>query len=158
MLFVLFRGRGLCSALIRWQTRSCYSHAALVVSVRPLRIIEAWHKGVHEKNLTDISNVDFFEVGAPVDEAKAIGFARAQLGCRYDYSGVIRFLTKVRAKRNEKWFCSEIVAEALKAGGVALLRKSSAFIAPEHLSWSTSARRLDESSVRRLLAPPNQHL
>lgn len=121
---LLFRGRGLISRLIRWQTRSVYSHAAIMT--RAGTIIEAWHRGgVREKNLSDYRDIDFFVVPdmSPEQWDRAIAFARGQLGKRYDYLGVIRFVTRRRHLSSRRMFCSELVFAALAAAGVGLLKR-----------------------------------
>ena len=55
-------------------------------------------------------------------------FLLAQVGKKYDYIGLFRFLPIVRwfIKSNdntEKWFCSELVSEACKQAGRELLKK-----------------------------------
>lgn len=121
----LFRGRGILSALIRWQTWSNYSHAALVLPDGS--IVEAWHRGpgVRKKQLTDMKGVDIFSVkGLTAEQSKiAKGFALDQIGQKYDYFGVLRFLNRRKVSDNGKWFCSELVYAAFKEAGVHLLSK-----------------------------------
>lgn len=144
MTIALFHGRGLIPSLIRWQTRGRYSHAAVVVKTEPLTIIEAWSSGVREKTLTDLRRIDLFQVIPTVDEGAALTFAREQIGFKYDFRSVFRFVTKIPAATNNRWFCSELVAATLEAGGVRLLNMDSAEVAPTHLSWSPLLRRLGE--------------
>lgn len=121
---LLFRGRGIISALIRWQTRSVYSHAALLMPDG--KIIESWQgEGVRTKQLTDWSNIDQFEVVGMTSEQwiDAIEFARLQIGRGYDYLGVIRFISRRSMPANGRWFCSELVFMALRVAGVDLLAR-----------------------------------
>lgn len=121
---LLFRGRGIISALIRWQTRSVYSHAAILMPDG--NIIESWQgEGVRTKKLTDWSNIDQFEVVGMTREQwiYAIEFARLQIGRGYDYLGVIRFVSRKSLPANKRWFCSELVFAALKQVGVSLLER-----------------------------------
>ena len=82
LLIALFRGRGLISALIRWQTRGRYSHAAIIQHGRV--IIEAWAgKGVRKTRLTDWRDVDVYEV--PMSHAQrqaALAYAETRIGNR----------------------------------------------------------------------------
>ncbi len=122
---VLFRGRGLISALIRWQTRGRYSHAALLQPDG--RIIEAWQgAGVRRKYLNDWSGADIYDVPGLTDKGWGIAlqFAAAQLGKRYDYRGVCRFVTRNQAPSNDRWFCSELVYAACAEGGLHLLQRN----------------------------------
>jgi uncharacterized protein YycO len=137
---LLFKGRGFISRLIRWQTNGHYSHAAIQ---RPDgRIIEAWHKPAKVRlrsRLDDWSNVEAYEVEGMTMEQwdKALEWAEAQIGKKYDFGGVFRFLTRRRKDQDEKWFCSELVFHAVKAGGVELLeRVKGAQVSPVVLSFS----------------------
>lgn len=132
---LLFRGIGAISAMIRWQTRGPYSHAALLYP-DGRRIIEAWHTGVRSKLLTSWAGVDAFEVPGIHDWTTVFAFAEAQLGKRYDFVSVLRFLDRARAKDNQKWFCSELVYSALATQLRVLSRIDAANVSPTHLSWS----------------------
>lgn len=120
---LLFRGRGCVSAAIRWQTRSEYSHAAILLPCG--RIIESWQgAGVRLKWMRDWVGVDSFGVHGMTDEQwmRAVSFARGQIGKKYDYRGVCRFLSRRKVPKDDRWFCSELVAKALEVGGVKLFR------------------------------------
>lgn len=146
MILALFRGRGFLSALIRFQTRGKYSHVALVTQTRPLTIIEAWHSGVREKRLKDIEGVTFFHVH-PVNEELALKFARGQIGKKYDFRGVLCFVTRKSAAENDRWFCSELIHKALGIGGLWLLNVPSSEVSPHHLVWSPNARQIPEHEL-----------
>lgn len=120
---LLFRGRGIISWLIRWQTRSCYSHAALMLPDGS--VIEAWQgAGVRRTWLRDWTEVDVFDIHEMTTEQwqAAIAFARCQIGKPYDYRGVLRFLSRRRKALDDRWFCSELVYKSLESAGVRLLR------------------------------------
>ena len=120
---LLFKGRGLVSWLIRWQTRSEYSHSALML--HDGSIIEAWMtKGVRQHWLNDWCDIDVFDVHGITQEQwqAAIGYARAQIGKPYDWLAIIRFLSRFRQPDDERWFCSELVFKAMEVAGVKLLR------------------------------------
>jgi uncharacterized protein YycO len=122
---LLFRGRGLISALIRWQTRSCYSHAALLLPDGET-IVEAWQgAGVRiKRKFRDWSNVDSFDVHMTTHQwGRVMDFAVSQIGKPYDYRQVIRFVTRTRSKPNDRWFCSELVAAAFNHAGMPLLHR-----------------------------------
>jgi uncharacterized protein YycO len=124
----LFRGRGVVSTLIRWQTRSVYSHAALVLPDG--RIVEAWQgDGVRVKRLDDWSHVDRFEVADMTDEQwiAALDFALRQVGQGYDYWAIMRFVSRRHMPDNDRWFCSELVFAALEAAGVRLFERIEAW-------------------------------
>lgn len=136
---LLFRGRGVVSALIRWQTRSAYSHAAILLPDGET-IIEAWQfKGVQERKLTDWQGIDAFMVPSMDDWqwAKAVEHARQQIGKPYDYRGVFRFLTRSEADDNGKLFCSELVFASCLHGRAHLLKRiKPGAVAPSHLAIS----------------------
>ena len=118
---LLFKGRGIVSTLIRWQSRGQYSHAALLMPDG--RIVESWHgDGVRVKTLTDWEGIDAFTIHVMPEAAwdDAIQFALDQVGNGYDYKGVARFVSRRRHYDNvEKWFCSELVFAALESVGYA---------------------------------------
>jgi len=121
---LLFRGRGLISALIRWQTRGQYSHAALLMPDG--RIVESWQgDGVRVKTLADWRGVERYTVpsmsAAQWDEALA--FARAEVGKGYDYRAIVRFVSRRKMRADDRWFCSELVFAALAHAGVPLFAR-----------------------------------
>lgn len=136
---LLFKGRGMVSRLIRWQTNGQYSHAAIQ---RPDgRIIEAWHKPPRVRlrsRLSDWRDVEAYSVHMPDGGwEKAISWAERQIGKKYDFGGVARFVTRWRKKQDDKWFCSELVFQAVREGGVDLLdRVSPSQVSPTVLSFS----------------------
>ena len=137
---LLFKGRGFVSKLIRWQTNGEYSHAAL--QLPDGRMIEAWHKPAKVRlryKLEDWSNVEAYDVEGMTPEQwnNAINWARDQIGKKYDFGGVLRFVTRWRKQKDEKWFCSELVFEAVKQGGIDLLhRVKCSQVSPTVLSFS----------------------
>lgn len=121
---LLFRGRGLISAAIRWQTRSRYSHAAL--RLRDGRIVEAWQgSGVRITSLDGPAGVDAYRV--PCMGARqwddAIAYACRLVGRGYDYWSIVRFVSRRHMPADDRWFCSELVFCALAAAGVRLLER-----------------------------------
>src|SRR5688572_30038297 len=126
MKVVLFKGKGLVSRLIRWQTRSEYSHAALLLEDGTL-IESREGKGVQAiANWQRPENAVLFEVKGLQEEwaRGAREFLSAQIGKKYDWLMVARFVSRRQEKRSTsgKWFCSELVFAALQKAGVALLR------------------------------------
>src|SRR5262245_16673912 len=122
----LHRGTSLVSRLIRWQTRSHYSHASIVLP-------DGTHyearegKGVLRHRSFTLTNssekVERFAVGlSEIQFAKLAAFLDSQVGKPYDWTMVARFITRRQASRSTagKWFCSELVFAALEAAGVSL--------------------------------------
>lgn len=135
---LLFRGRGLLSAVIRWQSRSRYSHAAILLPDGS--IVESWPgRGVRVTTLADWDGVERFRVIGMTPEGwrRAIGFACGEIGCGYDWLGVLRFVSRRRMPSNSLWFCSELVAAAVAEGGVKLVdRIPPSEVSPHALSLS----------------------
>lgn len=135
---LLFRGRGAVSALIRWQTRSVYSHAAILMPDG--RIVEAWQgAGVRTTTLSDWQGIDRFAVPSLTDAQwrAASTFALRQVGQGYDYAGVARFLSRRDTPENGRWFCSELVFAAIQHAGLNLLERiPPAEVSPGHLALS----------------------
>lgn len=135
---LLFKGRGFISTMIRWQTRSHYSHAALLLRDGST-IIEAWQgEGVRKKQIGDWNDVDTFHVDVSDQVWDAvIAFAEAQIGKPYDYVQVLRFVSRRKPVDDGKWFCSELAFEAFRWNGVKLLdRVPGSAVSPAMLSWS----------------------
>ena len=128
----LHRGAGLIGTAIRWQTRSQYSHASLVYADRSgnpsnLSIESREFRGVRRHIITpeEWKAVDLFDV--PSMSAAmwhdAFTFAHRQLGKGYDWRGVARFVTRIPATENDRWFCSELVCAALRYAGERVLQR-----------------------------------
>lgn len=123
----LHRGNAWISKLIRWQTRSVYSHAGVVLPDG--KFIESREgKGVLEHDQLVVANneeVDLFHVMVSDDQALLLSrFLRSQLGKPYDWTMVARFITREQETRSStgKWFCSELVFAAFLEANVELLR------------------------------------
>lgn len=126
MNVLAYRGVSLISRAIRWQTRSPYSHIALEMADGA--IYEAWHVGGvrcmpdYRIGHTPGTRIDVF--GLPITamgEAHARTFLDEQVGKKYDFADVLRFLSRRSATENDKWFCSELALVALRKAGVKLL-------------------------------------
>lgn len=137
-----YRGRSLISRAIRLQTRSIYSHSGILLDTG--QVFEAWHIGgvLLSKNMTSVhsphTKVDVFSVDDYYDERRILAYMQRQLGKKYDYGSVARFLTRRKGKANHKWFCSELVAAAFKEGGLDLLnpRVAHSYLAPRDIALS----------------------
>ena len=87
MKVVLYKSPGFISQLIRWQTRSVYSHASLWFVSRNLLCESQYGKGViFVNNPTFTCEVDVFRISSNFDYAKILEFIEAQKGKKYDYS------------------------------------------------------------------------
>lgn len=116
---LLMRGHGLISATIRWQTRCWASHAALYVGGG--NVIEAWPSKVRLNKQKSWENVKALTNPAlgPDDWDRVEKTMRSQIGKKYDYGAVLRFLSWQRDKDsdNDKWFCFELLHYALRRAG-----------------------------------------
>lgn len=130
---LLFRRGGLGSKIIQWGTNSPYSHCAVVVDPQKNLLIEAQGL-VRANDIRKEKDYDIFRV-MPLytyDENKVISFLVSKLNNKYDYLGVI-FLGILKLFRRKKWanawqkkrdyFCSELVSEAFKHGGLDIVPK-----------------------------------
>lgn len=57
---------------------------------------------------------DVWDVGFEWAEDLVADWADGEIGCKYDYLGVLRFLLKFLRQSPKRWFCSEIVTAALQ--------------------------------------------
>lgn len=144
-----FRGRGFVSWCIRQLTRSVYSHAGMVFLYEDrVYCLEAVGHGVRLVLMSQLmrryeGGIDYFEVdaGAPARDA-ALSFGFRQLGKLYDTAGIARFLWMLltraaqKARRDEDWFCSELVAAAFREAGTALVDIPDSYTSPSDLAQS----------------------
>jgi hypothetical protein len=142
---LLFRGTGLVGWLIKWQTRSPYSHAALLYPDGRTVIEAREFRGVREHVLTEKEweQVDVFEVPEmDEDQWRAVWVkARGLLGLPYDYWAVLKFVSRRPARQNGRWFCSELVCNVLASVGCRLLERMPCHEThPGHLRLSPKLR------------------
>jgi uncharacterized protein YycO len=153
MRFILVHGTSFVSQLIEWQSgrgRHPYSHAALLFTDNT--VIESRERhystrlgkctsGVQKLSLSQWqadnagTSFDIFKLIVPCDETKIRLFAERQVGKPYDYWGVLRFLTRrnYQQQPDDKWWCSEIVFQAILKS-VALLENTEGWeVAPDWL-------------------------
>lgn len=137
---LLFTGGDPIAAVVKWQSRSHYSHAALLIPGTN-RVIESYpFRGVRERELTskDWERVHAYEVPgmtAGMWDA-ACAFAQSQMGCGYDWRNVLRFVTRIPGRENGRWFCSELVFKALEKSYLRVLQMSAEYVNPGHLAAS----------------------
>lgn len=110
----LYKGSGFISSLIKFQTRSEYSHACFVIDDF---IYEAKEFiGVRKIKDDKSGNYDEFSLDITKEQKKVLlEFLMAQLGKGYDYTMVARFITRQQEQRASSgvWFCSELVTAGL---------------------------------------------
>jgi len=149
-----FRGAGLISGAIRWLTRSSYSHVGIVYLFEGRRyVLESVGAGVRLALLSELvrhyqGGIDHFELVDATEEQRcgAISFVFQQMGKLYDKDGLFKFLgflltgKKDRPSRAQRWFCSEIVAEAYRRQGFAFSRSAAAYTSPSDIAASPRLR------------------
>lgn len=124
---LLYRGRGLVSSLIRWQTRSPYTHAAILMPDG--RVIESREgKGVQIVEAPKVGEAEAYRVIGMTPERwrHAIVKAQHELGSGYDWKGVLQFVSRREGGDAHRWFCSEFVYHVLHVSGVTLLERTRA--------------------------------
>jgi uncharacterized protein YycO len=143
MIILLYRGTGLINSLIRWQTRSHYAHAAVMLD--GVSVIESTpSKGVVARSgeARDLA-ADRFWVKAPFNAEEGRRFLFRQCQKKYDYAGVVRFVTREKAQDDDTWFCSELVYAAFQKAGIKLLNVDEAWkVSPALLAMSPYLRKL----------------
>lgn len=151
---LLFTGGDPISALVRWQSRSMYAHAALLIPGTN-RVIESYpFAGVRTRELTaaDWERIHAFTVTdmTPLQWLGAVQFASAQIGRGYDWRNVFRFVDRLPARENDRWFCSELVFRSIEKTFRRLLQMQSEYVSPGNLAASTLLVR-DEAFERYMV-------
>jgi len=133
---LLFRNKTLMSKIIQWGTNSKYSHVAVCANAEMNLLIEA-QGSVRAADIRTMNNYDIFRIkaGHRYNLNKVVSFLVSKLNEKYDYAGVIFLgimklfrLNKLANKwqKDRDYFCSELVYEAFKAGGLQIVDKESA--------------------------------
>lgn len=123
----LFSGGDPIAWVVRWQTRSPYSHAAFVMPCGK-RVIESYPgTGVRIRHLKpeDWAKIDLYAIEGltPDLSRQALAFCERERGKPYDWRSVLRFVSRTPARENGRWFCSELVFAALAHVNIRLLAR-----------------------------------
>jgi hypothetical protein len=106
--------------VVRWWTKSKYSHAELVlpddvtwIGISPFKTSQLCAHPDSERNRL---NWDFVELEVTEEQLSVIQeFYNTTKGCRYDWIGMIMSqILPFHIKRKGKWYCSEWIAYALR--------------------------------------------
>ncbi len=158
---LMYRGRSLVSKLIRWFTKSRYSHAGLAVWWNDrLMVMEAVGKGVIVNPLSvNVAHydgrVEWFASVAEISENERIElvrFAQQELGKEYATWKIIAIglailfgksaETTDKLRRERRLFCSYYVAQAYNAIGRDLKKNvSDRFMTPDDIASSPELKR-----------------
>lgn len=134
---------------LRWWSRGAFNHVGVLDESTGLFYEARELKGVQVR-FWEAVKLDLEESGATwkAFEVPALSygqglalrdFLRAQCGKRYDYLGVIRFVSRrpmPASSFDRRWFCSELIADAFAQVGLPLLNAPGWKISPETLSYS----------------------
>lgn len=140
-----YKGVSLVSRLIRFQTRSEYSHIGVMLDDGS--VIEAWMTGMFSGKVRHIPgpfvghNLDtpivVFSIKSPFNEERAEAYLLEQVGQKYDTWNVLRFVSRRKAVSNLKKFCSELAMLGLREGGKRVLNVNPSLVSPGVLLMST---------------------
>ena len=119
-----YSNKGWVSRLIRWQTRSRYSHVALRFGDTVIESVEP--EGVRQRDVESAdSAADVFSLELSEERyAKLLYWCLARVGDRYDWPAIFRFVSRRKWCRDDCWFCSEFVYTALENVGYPLLART----------------------------------
>ena len=113
--------------LVRWWTKSPYTHAELVmpdgrtwISIRPHETDIPSQILKKEKTAYRTELWDFIDLEITPEQREVIlEFYEETKGCKYDWVGmIISHLSSFKVKRKGRWYCSEWIAYALRTAGV----------------------------------------
>ena len=116
-----YKGKGnLVNAIVRWWTKSEYSHAELILAddISWISISPSFNSKIMRRiNLgIDHSKWDLVELNVTEEQyAVILDFFEETRGQRYDWVGMLlsQFLP-CKIKHRERWYCSEWIAYALR--------------------------------------------
>jgi len=128
--------------IIRWQTRSKYSHVSIslekdVIEATRFYGVRKFQKYKFKKD----EYIDMYSTEVTSEQFRKISqFLYAQVGKKYDITMVLRFLSRESESggSKDKWFCSELIYAAFEHAGISLLNNTKAWeVSPGLLSRST---------------------
>lgn len=104
---------GIYNRLVRWWTRSPYSHVELIFSTGHAASSSFADGGVRFKTINfDPTRWDFVDLPGHLERAAWEWFEEHR-GQKYDLLGNLQFVIAPVREDKRKWFCSESVAAAL---------------------------------------------
>ena len=106
--------------LIRWWTRSPYSHVELLFSDgQKFSAVPGVGTRFAPASPIESQCWDILVLPTTVEqEAKIRAFCEREVGCKYDWRGIF-FSQIIRMRRHcmGRWFCSEVCTAGMQAGG-----------------------------------------
>jgi len=104
---------GIYNRIVRWWTRSEFSHVELVLSTGRAWSASFADGGVRSK-LIDFDTENWILIDLPRElEQGAEAWFQARRGAKYDLLGNLQFVLLPIPHSQRRWFCSEAVAAAL---------------------------------------------
>lgn len=143
MKVVFYSFANVSGTLSRWTTRSDWSHVDCLFDDET--VIGATKEGVQKMYLSErlagprkvrAYRIDIINLP---NEPAAREFANDQVGCGYDWGAMIGMFLPAKhldLQDTNRWFCSELVAATINAGGVKIARYSSWRLSPGYLDCS----------------------
>lgn len=143
---LLFRNKKLISRLIRWFTKSPYSHAAVAIDF--MHVYETNYNTKSQiKHLNSPRNrYDIYRLkpGIEYDEEKFIKFIEDHLDNAYDYGEILKVMFGINTPDDDgKYICSMLVREAFLEQGIDLT-PGIEIPTPEDLSHSELLYKVEE--------------
>ena len=136
MDLLFYKGTSHISQLIRWVTRSSYSHVALVLD--NLHLVEAdWRYPLRIRHISyRVKEYDLYRVDLTPEQTKMIwGFIRRTINCEYDFGEILKCLGLEAHGAPNKFTCSEWVSKAFSYAGIELTSKTQG-VTPNDLAKS----------------------
>ena len=132
-LGVFFEGKGLISRAVQIQTRSRVSHVGIWLDGK---LWESWHRGGVRNDRPLEGDYWLADIDAPYDVVRLRHFLSQQLGKGYDWSSVLRFISRRSAEVNNRFMCSELFVAAFRYAGANLLNIEAHHASPRDCSIS----------------------
>lgn len=128
-----YKGKGkIGNAIIRWWTKSIYSHTELVIDRKKWMTSASWENGVITKHRSyDPEKWDFVTLN--VDSVKLQNEHEKILKQKYDYLGIFFYqFLPFKIHNFKRWWCTEHNVHCLKEAGFELRHKAQ-FYNPQKL-------------------------
>lgn len=135
--------------LIRSVTWSTWSHVAIILDDN--MVLEAVWPRVRITTLDSIkqSHKNWCIVDIPVlNEDIALEFCMKQVGKPYDTSALFGLLAHRDWGEDDSWFCSELAAATLEAGGLFIFRHEYIHRIVPHDLWKLNYKILEDNNGR----------
>lgn len=118
---LLYKGTSIISKIIRFITKSEYSHSAIVIDECHVAECNIWYS-FRIRHISYVSDsYDLYRCKEEYNKDKIMEFIHNNIGSKYDYREILRCLGfKIKDDKN-KLICSESVYDCFKYAGCDLL-------------------------------------